>query len=171
MSSHNKQAVHNTFSSLTHVKHQYLKIFLLYFEEKKRHQLTPDKTIHVSVSWLDIIVLLMVIVSSTVGLIKQYWVCTISLKNMSKEEWSSYIIWDIMPCSSLKVNQGFRATCHHHLQVEEYAKATCSSKMSVYFQRTTQCYIPENWALHNHHCENLKPYKNEVNWISQSNMT
>jgi hypothetical protein len=38
-------------------------------------------------------------------------------------------------------------------------KATCSSEMSVDFQRTTCCYIPEDNTLHNHSCEDLKPYK------------
>jgi hypothetical protein len=36
--------------------------------------------------------------------------------------------------------------------------AICSSKRSVEFQRTTRRYIAEVSALHNYHCENLKPY-------------
>jgi hypothetical protein len=38
-------------------------------------------------------------------------------------------------------------------------EATCSSETSVDFQRTTQCYIPEDRILHNHRRENLKSYK------------
>jgi hypothetical protein len=37
-------------------------------------------------------------------------------------------------------------------------EATCSSKMSVDFEWTTQRYIPEDRTLHNHCCENLKSY-------------
>jgi hypothetical protein len=37
-------------------------------------------------------------------------------------------------------------------------EATCSSKTSVDFQRTTWCYIHEHKTLNNHHCENLKSY-------------
>jgi hypothetical protein len=35
-------------------------------------------------------------------------------------------------------------------------EATCSSEMSLDFQRTTRCYIPEDRTLHNHRCENLR---------------
>jgi hypothetical protein len=31
-------------------------------------------------------------------------------------------------------------------------------KESCSFQRTTRGYIPENVTLHNHQCEDLKPY-------------
>jgi hypothetical protein len=37
-------------------------------------------------------------------------------------------------------------------------EATCSSEMSLDFQRTTQRFIPEDKTLHNHRCENLKSY-------------
>jgi hypothetical protein len=37
-------------------------------------------------------------------------------------------------------------------------EATSSSETSVDFQRTTRRYIPEDGALHNHPCENLKFY-------------
>jgi hypothetical protein len=30
------------------------------------------------------------------------------------------------------------------------------------FQQTIQCYIPENRTLHNHCCENLKPYMPKI---------
>jgi hypothetical protein len=35
-------------------------------------------------------------------------------------------------------------------------EVTCSSDTSVDLQRTTRRYIPEDWTLHNHRCENLK---------------
>jgi hypothetical protein len=38
-------------------------------------------------------------------------------------------------------------------------EATCSCETSVYFQRTTQCHIPDGSGLHNHHCEILESYK------------
>jgi hypothetical protein len=38
-------------------------------------------------------------------------------------------------------------------------EATCSSKMSVDFQRTTWRYIPEDRISHNLRCENLKSSK------------
>jgi hypothetical protein len=44
---------------------------------------------------------------------------------------------------------------------------TCYSKTSVDFQQTTWRYIPENRALHNHHCENLKSY---TFWILQASL-
>jgi hypothetical protein len=36
--------------------------------------------------------------------------------------------------------------------------AICSSETSIDFKRTTWRYIPEDSALHNHRCENLKSY-------------
>jgi hypothetical protein len=42
--------------------------------------------------------------------------------------------------------------------------ATCSSKTSVAFQRTTWRYIPEDRTLRNHCCENLKSYVNILVW-------
>jgi hypothetical protein len=38
-------------------------------------------------------------------------------------------------------------------------ESICSSETSVDSQRTTQRYVPEGSALHNHRCENLKSYK------------
>jgi hypothetical protein len=35
----------------------------------------------------------------------------------------------------------------------------CSMKSSVLWDITTLCYIPEDRALHNRRCENLKSYK------------
>jgi hypothetical protein len=37
-------------------------------------------------------------------------------------------------------------------------EAICSSETSVDTPRTTRRYIPEDGALHNHRCENLKSY-------------
>jgi hypothetical protein len=37
-------------------------------------------------------------------------------------------------------------------------EAISSTETSIYFQRTTQRYIPEDNTLHNYHCENLKSY-------------
>jgi hypothetical protein len=38
----------------------------------------------------------------------------------------------------------------------------CSSEMSVDFQWTTRCYIPKDNTLHNHRCQNLKFYIEEI---------
>jgi hypothetical protein len=38
-------------------------------------------------------------------------------------------------------------------------EATCSSEVSVEFQRTARRYIPEDRPFRNHRCENLKSYK------------
>jgi hypothetical protein len=40
--------------------------------------------------------------------------------------------------------------------VTQKMEATCSSKMSIEFQWTTQRYISQDDPLHNDHCENLK---------------
>jgi hypothetical protein len=37
-------------------------------------------------------------------------------------------------------------------------EATFSSETSADFQRTVRRYIPEDRTLHNHRCENLRPY-------------
>jgi hypothetical protein len=39
------------------------------------------------------------------------------------------------------------------------AKGTYSIKMTVDFQRTTRCFIPEDRTVHNHNFENLRSYK------------
>jgi hypothetical protein len=41
-------------------------------------------------------------------------------------------------------------------------KATCSSKTSSDFKRTTRRYSPEDRTLHNHRCENLRSY---ISWL------
>jgi hypothetical protein len=81
----------------------------------------------------------------------------------------SSVLWNITPCSPLKVNRRFGETCHLHLQHRRInhawnqceirlspaftlvvclvysstpnTEATCSTEMSVDFQRTTRCYI------------------------------
>jgi hypothetical protein len=82
----------------------------------------------------------------------------------------SSIIWDITPCSLLKVNRSFGRTCRLHLQGRRICQTrkqresrwqveqTCSSETSVDFQRTTRRYIPEDRTLRNHRCENLISY-------------
>jgi hypothetical protein len=43
-------------------------------------------------------------------------------------------------------------------------EAICSSVTSVENQRTARRHIAEDDTLHNHRCENLKSYKNEVHY-------
>jgi hypothetical protein len=79
------------------------------------------------------------------------------------------------PCSPLKVNQRFGGiyrlfsgskvlldTCFRLVFCSPYSSTleieAISSETSVYFQRTTRQYIPDNSALHIHCCENLKSY-------------
>jgi hypothetical protein len=38
-------------------------------------------------------------------------------------------------------------------------EATCSTKMSVDFERTTRLYIPEDGTLHIQLCEDLQSYE------------
>jgi hypothetical protein len=45
-------------------------------------------------------------------------------------------------------------------------EVTFSSEMSVDFQQTTRCYVPENTVLHNHCCDYLKSYKT-WNWVTK----
>jgi hypothetical protein len=90
------------------------------------------------------------------------------------------IFWDITPCNPLKVNRQFGGTCHLRLQGRRInqlwallatclilvsclaysstlkMEATCSSEKSIWLQRTTWHYIPQDRSLHNHRCENLK---------------
>jgi hypothetical protein len=107
---------------------------------------------------------------------------------MSKEDWhpslnrdmlrfwtlailKSFVFWDIMSHSPLKVNPCFGGKCHLHYQGRRISKArnqcesrwqaelkveaTCSPETSVDFQWTTWCYIPEDRTLRNHRCENV----------------
>jgi hypothetical protein len=60
----------------------------------------------------------------------------------------STILWDITPCSLLKVNWSFGGTWG-------------------VFQRTTHRYIPEDNTLHDHRCENLKSYKAYINFVGR----
>jgi hypothetical protein len=76
----------------------------------------------------------------------------------------SSISWDITQCSPLSVNRRYGvtcsallATCFRLVSCLAYSStlkmdATCSSKTSVDFQRTTRCYISENKTLHKGHC-------------------
>jgi hypothetical protein len=86
----------------------------------------------------------------------------------------SSIFWDITPCGPFKVNRSFGGTCRLHLQGLRISQErnqresglclppaftlvsclaysstleteeTCSSKMSVDFQRATRRYVPQN---------------------------
>jgi hypothetical protein len=88
----------------------------------------------------------------------------------------SSVLWNITPCSPLKVNRPFGRTYRLHLPVENKTskkpaftlvscssysstlnmKAVCSSETSVDFQRTTQHCIPEDSILYDDRCENIK---------------
>jgi hypothetical protein len=85
----------------------------------------------------------------------------------------SIIFWDITPWTPLKVNRRFGGTYRLHLQSRKISRARnqrsvyfptlkmeaiCLSETSVDFQRTARRYIPEVCTLHNHRCDNLKPY-------------
>jgi hypothetical protein len=59
-------------------------------------------------------------------------------------EMNNSIFGDIMPCSELKINLLFGGAY--------------SSETSVFFQRTTYGYIPEDRTLHNHQGENFNSY-------------
>jgi hypothetical protein len=77
-----------------------------------------------------------------------------------------FISWGVMQCSPLKVNWRFGGKCRlpfaftlvscsaYSLTLKMEAK--CSSATLLNFQWTTWRYIPENRALRNHQCENLK---------------
>jgi hypothetical protein len=89
-------------------------------------------------------------------------------------------LWNITPCSPLKVNRRFGGTYRLHLQSRRISQARNQlgagsiaflfglffypedgdmfSETSVHFQETTRRYIPEETTLHNHRCENLEPY-------------
>jgi hypothetical protein len=56
----------------------------------------------------------------------------------------STILWDITPCSPLKVNRRFLLGIFSTLKME----AMCSSEMSVDFQQATRRHAPEDSTLH-----------------------
>jgi hypothetical protein len=86
----------------------------------------------------------------------------------------SFVFWHLTPCSPVKANGCFGGTCRLHLQgrarnqacfmlVSRLAysstlkmEAICSSETSVDVHRNARRYIPEDRALHNHRCNNLK---------------
>jgi hypothetical protein len=77
----------------------------------------------------------------------------------------SSILWDITPCSSLKINRRFRGACRLPSLVSCLAytstlkmEAACASETSAGFQRTTRRNSIEGRTIHNHHYENHKSY-------------
>jgi hypothetical protein len=88
----------------------------------------------------------------------------------------SSIFWGIMSCNLLqtilsfggtrslhlqdRISQAIRVTCFMMVSCLTYSsilktKAICSSEMSVCFQLTTLCHLPNDKTLHNHRCENF----------------
>jgi hypothetical protein len=72
--------------------------------------------------------------------------------------------WHITPCSPLKVNRlyGGIQVYRLHLQdrtisQERREHTEVSKHISVDFQRTTWRYTTEDWTLHNHSSQNLRP--------------
>jgi hypothetical protein len=92
----------------------------------------------------------------------------------TRTNFKSSVFWDITPYSPLKVNRRFGGTYRLCLppaftlvSCSVYSsalkmEATCFSKISVDFQRTTRRYIPENSTLHSQRCENLKSYIEQI---------
>jgi hypothetical protein len=96
-----------------------------------------------------------------------------------------YLLWDIMPCSPVKVNRrfgGFYCFYLHDRRVNQIRdqhgagskqrlayssvfkmKPVCSTETSVDIHRNTRRYISEDRIIHSHFCENLKP---GINWSS-----
>jgi hypothetical protein len=62
-------------------------------------------------------------------------------------------VWDIKPCSMLKVSRRFGGIYLAHSSI--LRMEIRSSETSVNFQRTTWRYIKEDSSHHNHRCENL----------------
>jgi hypothetical protein len=105
----------------------------------------------------------------------------------------SIIFWDVTPCSLLSYNRRFGGTYCLHPQGRRNnfsknqqsliclppayllvlteiisstlkMKAICSSETSVASQQITRRHIPEDDALHNHRCENLKCCCDACKW-------
>jgi hypothetical protein len=71
----------------------------------------------------------------------------------------STILWDITPCSPLRVNRRFGGTYRLHLQDRKIGEAKNQRESTwVDSERTTLRYIPEDGTLQNYSCENLKSY-------------
>jgi hypothetical protein len=60
----------------------------------------------------------------------------------------SFILWDITPCNSLKVNRRLPSASYWAYSSGLKMEATYSSETSVDFQRTMRRYIPEHRILH-----------------------
>jgi hypothetical protein len=73
---------------------------------------------------------------------------------------TSSVLWDITPCSPLKVNQRFGRTYHFHLQGQRI--------IWVRNQRESRWQAELSWALHDHCCENLKSFNTYVHECTQT---
>jgi hypothetical protein len=63
--------------------------------------------------------------------------------------------WDRAPCSLVEVDPDVSEDCTASI-IRVVMEAVCTSETSVYFNKTTWCYIPEDSLLHPCHCEKLK---------------
>jgi hypothetical protein len=57
-------------------------------------------------------------------------------------------VWDITPCSHLKLNKHFGGTCYLYFQGQKISQVASRA----------QRYVRVDRILHNHRCENLKSY-------------
>jgi hypothetical protein len=69
--------------------------------------------------------------------------------------------WDRAPCSLFEVDRQFKGACclHHQGDERDIDGGSMHSETSVYFNKPTRRYIPEDYSLHTHRCENLKSRK------------
>jgi hypothetical protein len=70
---------------------------------------------------------------------------------------NSSISWDIIPCSSLKIDRRFGGTYRFQLQGRRWRQNWRFSETSVDCQRTTQRYIPEGRTI-----QRLGAFENKV---------
>jgi hypothetical protein len=69
----------------------------------------------------------------------------------------STVLWALRACSLKWGSLLLLVSCLAYSSTLKM-EATCSSETSVYFQRTTGRYIPEDGTFHDHRCENLISY-------------
>jgi hypothetical protein len=72
----------------------------------------------------------------------------------------SSVIWDIMPCNTLKVNQQLVASIY---MIEEHSVLETSTEQAAGMAYlltpwTTQWYIPQNRMLYNSFCDSVRSY-------------